>query len=117
MRVRGGLGGTARAAHARTHTRPPAHAAVADSVEAANADLRRASAELSSATHLVLLLLRLRFGLDDDTCAMLESHLSPEVEDSAEQVRGDRVRDRTRARTPTHAPAPCRAGRSARTRP
>merc|ERR1712176_294718 len=53
-----------------------------DDVERA---LRTVSCHLSAATELVLLLIRLRFELDDENFRVLRLHLSPEMCDTVEQ--------------------------------
>merc|ERR1712048_526167 len=53
-----------------------------DDVERA---LRTVSCHLSAATELVLLLMKLRFELDEDNFRVLRLHLSPEVWDTLEQ--------------------------------
>merc|ERR1712176_1016301 len=53
-----------------------------DDVERA---LRTVSSHLSAATDLVLLLIRLRFELDDENFRVLRLHLSPEMCDTIEQ--------------------------------
>jgi Bardet-Biedl syndrome 9 protein len=53
-----------------------------DDVERA---LRTVSCHLSAATELVLLLMKLRFELDDENFKVLRLHLSPEVWDTLEQ--------------------------------
>merc|ERR1712203_224503 len=53
-----------------------------DEVERA---LRTVSCHLSAATELVLLLIRFRFELDDESFRMLRLHLSPEMCDTVEQ--------------------------------
>lgn len=54
-------------------------------VERVQADLIEASNRLSCATHLLLLLMRFRFGLDDNNFEVLQAHLSPVVQDTQEQ--------------------------------
>jgi len=58
---------------------------LADIVEAAQAQLRFHSVRLSSGTRLLLLLLRLRFGLDEEDASLLEAHLSPLVDETPDQ--------------------------------
>merc|ERR1712060_640354 len=58
---------------------------LASAVEAAQQQLRFHGARLSSGTRLLLLLLRLRFALDEDDSAILAAHLSPLLDETPEQ--------------------------------
>lgn len=56
-----------------------------EAIEDAERALRTVSGHLSAATELVLLLIRFRFGLDEENFRVLRSHFSPEMFDSIEQ--------------------------------
>lgn len=58
---------------------------LADRMEGAQGDLTRADAALSCSTQLVNLLMKLRFELDEDNAAALDTHLSPIIIASDEQ--------------------------------
>lgn len=54
-------------------------------------DLANASNRLSCATHLLLMLMRFRFGLDEDNFNVLKSHLCPEMIDTEDQGWEERI--------------------------
>ncbi|CAE7218110.1 BBS9 [Symbiodinium pilosum] len=56
-----------------------------DAIDDVEQALRTVSCHLSAATELVLLLIKFRFGLDEDNSNVLRRHLSPEVCDTTEQ--------------------------------
>jgi len=56
-----------------------------DAIDDVEQALRMVSCHLSAATELVLLLIRFRFGLDDENIRILRLHLSPELSDTVEQ--------------------------------
>lgn len=56
-----------------------------DAIDDVEQALRTVSCHLSAATELVLLLVRFRFGLDDENFQILRLHLSPELSDTVEQ--------------------------------
>ena len=58
---------------------------LADELEAAQTRLKFHAVRLSSSTRLLLLLLRLRFQVDAADAAVIESHLSPQIDDTVEQ--------------------------------
>jgi len=58
---------------------------VGNNIEKLGEDLIVSSNRLSCATYLMLMLIRYRFGLDDDSFEVLRAHLSPDVEDNQEQ--------------------------------
>lgn len=64
---------------------PLTHARCHPQVEECQKSLSKAANDLSCATHLLLLLMRYRFDLDDNNFDVLQAHLSPSVADNAEQ--------------------------------
>ena len=54
-------------------------------------DLKESAGRLSSAVRLVLLLMKYRFNLDEKNFEVLESHLTPIVDDTPEQGWEERV--------------------------
>eukprot|EP00742_Colponemidia_sp_Colp-10_P002939 GILJ01003136.1.p1 GENE.GILJ01003136.1~~GILJ01003136.1.p1 ORF type:complete len:868 (-),score=153.08 GILJ01003136.1:19-2622(-) len=57
----------------------------ANEIQELQQHLRAAAHRLSTAVHLILLLMKLRFDMDEDSFAVLQSHLSPHVVDTLEQ--------------------------------
>jgi Bardet-Biedl syndrome 9 protein len=58
---------------------------IGNTIEGLGEDLIVSSNRLSCATHLMLMLIRYRFGLDDESFEVLRAHLSPDVEDNQDQ--------------------------------
>lgn len=56
-----------------------------DGIDDVEQALRTVSCHLSAATELVLLLVKLRFGLDDENFTILKRHFSPEICDTTDQ--------------------------------
>jgi len=58
---------------------------LSNAVDALKRDLSKSAQNLSCATHLMLMLIRYRFNLDDENFQLIRAHLSPEVADNTEQ--------------------------------
>eukprot|EP00913_Durusdinium_trenchii_P004632 g4301.t1 len=56
-----------------------------DAIDDVEQALRTVSCHLSAATELILLLIKFRFGLDEDNFSVLRRHFSPEICDTTEQ--------------------------------
>ena len=52
---------------------------IATVIERIDADIKRVACYLTGATELVMLLMKLRFGIDDANFALLRGHFAPDV--------------------------------------